>query len=154
LTKRIFTSLLVITSFLICKTSYGVQIVCDTDVSNSQNQLRIEPSDDIYTFSKIDLPGGFRLAGQYYPSRTKFKLYTYINSKDRYVLLSAQEFVVDPKACSRSFGDNRVYGEPYERDLFFSAIKFVKIDVKYEKIFDHPCFHLLYIGVLCPKSGY
>lgn len=121
MTKKIFTSFIVVTSFLVCKISYGVQIVCDTDVSNSQNQLRIVPNDDVYAFSKIDLAGGFRLAGQYYPSRTKFKLYAYINSKDRYVLLSAQEFDVDPKACNRSFGDNRVYGEPYERDLSFQC---------------------------------
>ena len=108
-------------SVLTCKVSYGVQIICDTDVSNSQNQLRIVPNDDVYAFSKIDLPGEFRLAGQYYPSRTKFKLYAYINSKDRYVLLSAQEFDVDPQACSRNFGSNRVYGEPFERDLFFQC---------------------------------
>lgn len=113
-------------SFLVCKVAYGVQIVCDTDVSNSQKQLRIEPNDDVYAFSKIDLDGGFRLAGQYYPSRTKFKLYVYVNSKDRYVLLSAQEFNVDPKACPHSFGDNRVYGEPYERDLFFQCRQICK----------------------------
>jgi hypothetical protein len=119
--KKILTSLIVVTGFLVCQFSYGVQIVCDTDVNNSQNQLRIVPNDDVYAFSKIDLDGGFRLAGQYYPSRTKFKLYAYVNSKDRYVLLSAQEFTVDPKACSRSFGDNRIYGEPYERELFFQC---------------------------------
>ena len=119
--KKILTSLIVVTSFLACKFSYGVQIVCDTDVNNSQNQLRIVPNDDVYVFSKIDLDGGFRLAGQYYPSRTKFKLYAYVNSKDRYVLLSVQEFNVDPKACSHSFGDNRVYGDLYERELFFQC---------------------------------
>jgi len=124
--KKILTSLIVVVGFLACQFSYGVQIVCDTDVSNSQNQLRIEPNDDVYAFSKIDLDGGFRLAGQYYPSRTKFKLYVYVNSKDRYVLLSAQEFNVDPKACPHSFGDNRVYGEPYERDLFFQCRQICK----------------------------
>ena len=124
--KQILTSLIVIMSVLSCKVAYGVQIVCDTDVSNSQNQLRIVPNDDVYAFSKIDLAGGFRLAGQYYPSRTKFKLYAYINSKDRYVLLSAQEFHVDPQDCTRSFGDNRIYGEPYERDLFFQCRQICK----------------------------
>lgn len=119
--KKTLTSLIVVISFMACKISYGVQIVCDTDVNNSQNQLRIVPNDDVYAFSKIDLDGGFRLAGQYYPSRTKLKLYAYVNSKNRYVLLSAQEFNVDPKACSRSFGDNRVYGESYERELFFQC---------------------------------
>jgi hypothetical protein len=113
-------------TFLVCKIAYGAQIVCDTDVSNSQAQLRIESNDDIYAFSKIDLPGGFRLAGQYLPSLSKFKLYTYINSKDRYVLLSAQEFIVDPKICAHSFGDNLVYGEPYERDLFFQCRQICK----------------------------
>jgi hypothetical protein len=119
--QKITTSLIVIIAFLVCKIAYGVQIVCDTDVSNSQNQLRIEPNDDVYAFSKIDLPGDFRLAGQYYPGRSKFKLYAYVNSKDRYVLISAQEFEVDPKACSRNFGDNRIYGGSYERDLFFQC---------------------------------
>jgi hypothetical protein len=106
--------------------AYGAQIVCDTNVSNSQSQLLIESNDDIYAVSKIDLPGGFRLAGQYLPSLAKFKLYIYVNSKDRYVLLSAQEFIIDPKACSRSFGDNLVYGEPYERDLFFQCRQICK----------------------------
>lgn len=119
--KKIFISSIVIVSLLTCRVAYGVQIVCDTDVSNSQNQLRILSSDDVYAFSKIDLPGGFRLAGQYLPGLTKFKLYAYINSKDRYVLLSAQEFDVDPKACFRNFGANLVYGEPYERDLSFQC---------------------------------
>jgi hypothetical protein len=63
-------------------TAYGAQIVCDTDVSNSQSQLRIESNNDIYAVSKIDLPGGFRLAGQYLPSLAKFKLYIYVNSKN------------------------------------------------------------------------
>jgi hypothetical protein len=108
-------------SLLACKISEGVQIVCDTDVSNSQMKLRIEPNNDVYAFSKINLSGGFRLAGQYFPKRNKFKLYAYIDSKDRYVLLTAQEFDIDPKNCSRNFGDNRVYGEPYERELFFQC---------------------------------
>jgi len=124
--KRLSISLI----FFICSfafnVAYGAQIICDTDVSNSQSQLRIESNDDIYAVSKIDLPGGFRLAGQYLPSLTKFKLYIYINSKDRYVLLNAQEFIIDPKACSRSFGDNLVYGEPYERDLFFQCRQICK----------------------------
>ena len=119
--KKTSTILIVTMTFLVCKVASGVQIICNTDVSNTQNQLRIEPSDDVYAFSKIDLPGDFRLAGQYYPSLAKFKLYAYINSKDRYVLVSAQEFEVDPKACSRNFGDNRVYAGPFERDLFFQC---------------------------------
>jgi hypothetical protein len=67
-------------SVLTCKISYGVQIVCNTDVSNSQNQLRIEPNDDVYAFSKIDLDDGFRLAGQYYPSRISVEFSLAINT--------------------------------------------------------------------------
>jgi len=124
--KRHLISLIFFVCLFTFNIASGAQIVCDTDVSNSQSQLRIESSDDIYAVSKIDLPGGFRLAGQYLPSRTKFKLYIYVNSKDRYVLLNAQEFIIDPKACTRSFGDNLVYGEPYERDLFFQCRQICK----------------------------
>jgi hypothetical protein len=101
--------------------AFGAQIICDTDVSNSSAQLVIKSTNDIYSISKIDLPGGFRLAGQYLSNVNKFKLYVYDYSKDRYVLLSAQEFDVNPKSCEQSFGKNLVYGEPYERELYFQC---------------------------------
>jgi|CryBogDrversion2_7_1035282.scaffolds.fasta_scaffold10202_1 hypothetical protein len=101
--------------------TFGVQIVCNTDVSNTRAQLVIQSTNDIYSISKIDLSSGFRLAGQYLPNVNKFKLYVYDYSKDRHVLLSTQEFDINPKSCEQSFGKNRVYGEPYERELYFQC---------------------------------
>ena len=108
-------------SSVVSTVSYGAQIVCDTDVSNTQSRLVFKSTDDVYDFSKIDLPSGFRLAGQYLAKLNKLKLYVYDYSKDRHVLLNAQEFDVNPRSCEQDFGKNRVYGEPYERELSFQC---------------------------------
>lgn len=101
--------------------SYAAQIACDIDVSNSQAQLLINPSNDLYEFSKIDTAGDFRFSGQYLPSLHKFKTYVYHKIKNKYVLVSAQEFSDVQETCSRDFGVNRIYGGPYERELFFQC---------------------------------
>lgn len=106
--------------------SYGASIVCETDVYDTRDQLVIESNNDIYAVSKIDLQAGFRLAGQFLPELNKFKLYAYTYSKDRYVLLIAQEFDVSEKTCQHSFGKNLVYGEPYEQELFFQCYQACK----------------------------
>jgi hypothetical protein len=119
--KKIFALFIFFHSLVLCNASYGSQIICDTDVSDSANQLVINANDDPYAFTKIDLPGEFRLAGQYFPSLNKVKLFVYNNFKNRYVLLSAQEFEVSSKTCSSSFGKNLFYSEPFERELFFQC---------------------------------
>jgi len=103
---------------MVSNISYAAQIACDIDVSNSQTQLFIKPSNDVYSFSKIDLLGGFRVSGQHLSTLNKFKLYIYAHSKERYVLINVQEFALSPDSCSRDFGQSRIYGEPYERELF------------------------------------
>lgn len=103
---------------VISNISFAAQIACDIDVSNVQAQLAIKPNNDVYVFSKIDLQGGFRVSGQYLPILSKFKLYVYDSSKERYKLLINQEFALSPDICSRDFGQNRIYGEPYERELY------------------------------------
>jgi hypothetical protein len=110
--------------FVLCATvaisnmSYASQIECDIRVSDSQNQLIIKPNDDVYAFSKIDLPGGFRVSGQFLTMLNRFKLYVYDSSKERYALLTSQEFALSPETCARQFGESLSYGAPYERELF------------------------------------
>ena len=104
-----------------CSICHGAKIVCDTDTNNLTNQLVILPNDDVYAFSTIDVSPAFRLSGQYLPNLNKFKVFAYSYSKDRHVLLSAQEFEITPGMCSSNFGKNLVYGEPYERELFFQC---------------------------------
>lgn len=101
--------------------AYTAQIACDIDVSNSQAQLLINPSDDLYVFSKIDTAGDFRVSGQYLPSFHKFKIYVYHKIKNKYVLLSAQEYSDVQETCPRDFGVNRIYGGSFERELFFQC---------------------------------
>jgi len=116
LAPLVFTSMMI--SSHLC---HGAKIICDTDASDLTNQLIVAPNDDLYSFATINLEPSFRLSGQYLPSLNKFKLYAYSHSKERYVLLSAQEFEITPEMCSRSFGKNLVYSEPYERELFFQC---------------------------------
>jgi hypothetical protein len=98
----------------------AANIVCDLEVSNSSQRLVIRPTSDIYAVEKIDLPGGFRFSGQYLPVAGKFKTYTYTYSKNRYVLLTSQEFNAT-EFCQSDFGQNRVYAGAYERELFFQC---------------------------------
>lgn len=101
--------------------SYGAQILCNIDISNSQYKLAVKPSDDVYVFSKIDTAGDFRFMAQYLPGLQKFKTYVYHNSKSRFVLLSQQEFTLDPAQCQKDFGRNRIYGSAYEREFLFQC---------------------------------
>lgn len=106
--------------------SYAAQIICSIDISNSQYKLTIKPSDDVYQFSKIDTAGDFRFMAQYLPSLQKFKTYVYHNSKNRFVLLSQQEFTLNPAQCQQDFGRNRIYGSAYEREFFFQCSQICK----------------------------
>jgi len=103
--------------------AYGSKIICDFNLNNEQNQLIIKLDDDIYHFYKINLSERFRVSGQYLSQQNKFKLYVYTFSKERYVLLNAQEFVLSKDICSRDFGRNRVYGDIRERELIMQCIQ-------------------------------
>jgi hypothetical protein len=119
--KNLIPSLVFVCMMISGHACHSAKIICDTDASNVTKQLVIAPNDDLYAFSTINIEPSFRLSGQYLPSLNKFKLYAYSHSKDRYVLLSAQEFEITPQMCARSFGKNLIYGEPYERELFFQC---------------------------------
>ena len=95
------------------------EIECVFDVNDEKKQLVIYPHNDIYRSSKINLPGGFRFAGQYLPELKKFKAYIYHTPNTRYVLLALQEFSISERNCSQDFGQHRVYDSSDERELYF-----------------------------------
>lgn len=119
------------------------QITCTFDVNDVTKQLLIQPSNDVFQMTSIDLPGGFRFSGQYLTGLKegdfKFKAYTYHTPKDRYVLLSLQEFSGKQSSkhpsdqsskqsskhstCSQDFGRHRVYDSSDERELYFHCTK-------------------------------
>lgn len=107
----------------IANNSYSAQIYCDIDVSDSQYKIAIKPSNDVYDFAKIDTAGDFRFMAQYLPSLSKFKTFVYHNAKNRFVLISMQEFVIDQGICSKDFGHTRIYASSYEREFFFKCIQ-------------------------------
>lgn len=99
----------------------GAQFDCDIDVSDSHYRLTVKPSIDVYDFSKIDTDGDYRFMAQYLPELGKFKTYVYHNLKNRFVLVSAQEFLVNPNMCTKDFGRTRIYASSYEREFFFKC---------------------------------
>lgn len=100
-------------------TSYGAEVVCDIESWDETHQLRILPSHDLYAFTKVDLPSGFRFSAQYLPALNKLKTYTYYASKERYVLVHVQEQVLVDKSCGQGFGANQVYSSTLEQDVLF-----------------------------------
>ena len=103
--------------------TYADQIECVFDVNDTRQTLITYPSNDIYTSTKIDLPGGFRFAGQYLSELNKFKAYVYHTPKERYILLALQSFVITQATCPQDFGQHRVYDSEDERELYFHCRK-------------------------------
>ncbi|MCM0034429.1 MAG: hypothetical protein NBV66_01430 [Burkholderiaceae bacterium] len=103
--------------------AYADQIECVFDVNDIRKTLTLYPSEDIYTSSKIDLPGGFRFAGQYLSELKTFKAYVYHTPKERYVLLALQSFSIAKASCPQDFGQHRVYDSEDERELYFHCRK-------------------------------
>lgn len=103
--------------------AYADQIECVFDVNDTRKTLTTYPSKDIYTTTKIDLPGGFRFAGQYLSEQKQFKAYVYHTPKERYVLLALQSFSTAQVACPQDFGQHRVYDSEDERELYFHCRK-------------------------------
>jgi len=99
------------------------RISCTFDVNDVNQSIDILSTTDIYAIHKIDLPGGFRFAGQYLPDLGKFKAYIYHTPKDRLVLLALQDFKSTPKTCPQDFGQHRVYDAADERELHFYCVK-------------------------------
>lgn len=103
--------------------AYADQIECTFEVNDSRKMLTLYPSEDLYTSTKIDLPGGFRFAGQHLSERKTFKVYVYHTPKERYVLLALQSFVIAQATCPQDFGQHRVYDSEDERELYFHCRK-------------------------------
>ncbi len=103
--------------------TYADQIECVFDVNDTRQTLITYPSKDIYTTTKIDLPGGFRFAGQYLSELNKFKAYVYHTPKERYILLALQSFVITQATCPQDFGQHLVYDSEDERELYFHCRK-------------------------------
>lgn len=99
------------------------KIVCDFDVNDSRQRLVLDPSNDVYASNKIDLPGGFRFAGQYLSDLNLFKAYVYHTPKQRYILLALQAFSIVPTSCPQDFGQHRIYDSEDERELYFHCRK-------------------------------
>ena len=122
--SRFFTiSILLMLLPLLPNSVLAERITCTFDVNDEKPQLEIKPSTDIYSVTKIDLPGGFRFAGQYLTELSKFKAYIYHTPKDRFVLLTLQDFKSSSSTCPQDFGQHRVYDAADERELLFHCIK-------------------------------
>jgi len=99
------------------------QIECDFDVNDHRQTLVLDPGNDVFASTKIDLPGGFRFAGQYLSNLNLFKAYIYHTPKERYILLALQAFSIAQTSCPQDFGQHRIYDSEDERELYFHCRK-------------------------------
>ena len=118
-----FARMIILIFMLSSTLAFAGPIECAFDVNDTRHQLTISPKNDIFERRQIDLPGGFRFAGQYLSELNKFKAYIYHTPKDRYVLISFQEFNLTAPACTQDFGKQRIYDSADERELFFHCKK-------------------------------
>ena len=99
------------------------QIECVFDVNDHRQTLVLDPSNDVFASTKIDLPGGFRFAGQYLSDLNLFKAYIYHTPKERFILLALQAFSIAQTSCHQDFGQHRIYDSEDERELYFHCRK-------------------------------
>lgn len=121
--RKWFTRVIMLVLTLSSSVASAGRIECAFDVNDTNHTLIISPKNDIFERRLIDLPGGYRFAGQYLSELNKFKAYIYHTPKDRYVLISLQEFNLTAPACMQDFGKQRIYDSADERELFFHCKK-------------------------------
>lgn len=121
--RKWFTRMILLILMIVSTGAFAGRIECAFDVNDTKHTLTIPPKNDIFERRLIDLPGGFRFAGQYLSELNKFKAYIYHTPKDRYVLISLQEFNLTSPACMQDFGKQRIYDSADERELFFHCKK-------------------------------
>jgi hypothetical protein len=122
-TKRVIQLCFMVTLATRFSLATADQIECTFDVNDSRKTLTLFPNKDVYTSTKIDLPGGFRFSGQYLSELKTFKAYIYHTPRERYVLLALQSFAIAQATCPQDFGQHRVYDSEDERELYFHCRK-------------------------------
>lgn len=105
---------------------YAVKATCKVTYGDISQNLSPKPSRDPYHFIKLDLGGSFRFAAQVLvgPNMNKLKIYSYHDSKDRYVLIHTAEYQLEvclPNTKVIDLGLNRVYSAILERELSYQC---------------------------------
>ncbi len=100
------------------------EVLCDIEYASQVTTVKLEPVQDPYQLTKIDLRGEYRFTAQFLQPVNKLKTYVYYESKDRYVLIHAAEYAAAESKCApphNQFGLNRVYDSYLERELIFQC---------------------------------
>lgn len=120
------TQLVILLTILLCSaTGWANEAVCDIEYASQVTTVKLEPVQDPYQLTNVDLRGSYRFTAQLLESANKLngaklKTYIYYQSKGRYALIHAAEYAVAESNCAPPhdhFGINRIYDSYLEREL-------------------------------------
>ena len=130
---RITQLVIFLTMIFLSATSWANEVMCDIEYASQVTTVKLEPVQDPYQLTNVDLRGNYRLTTQLLESHdtlpdalmtSKLKTYIYYQSKGRYALIHAAEYAVAESNCAPPhdhFGINRVYDSYLERELIFQC---------------------------------
>lgn len=99
------------------------KIECIVNTGGSASMLSIKPTIDIYDFSMLDTSNGFRVSAQANIENDKLKTYVYYKAKDKYVLITQQNFSLSEAQCKKVLSSQIVYGGRLEQELSIVCTK-------------------------------
>jgi hypothetical protein len=99
------------------------KIECIVNTGGSASMLSIKPTIDIYDFSMLDTSNGFRVSAQANIENDKLKTYVYYKAKDKYVLITQQNFSLSEAQCKKVLSSQIVYGGRLEQELSMVCTK-------------------------------
>lgn len=96
-------------------------VVCSVSSSGLEQSTRHSPQENPLQMGSVDLSNGFRFSGILLQTPAKFKSYVYYESKDRFVLISKQEQLLDNTRCGKKLGRVESYAPYLENHLAYEC---------------------------------
>ncbi len=96
-------------------------VVCNVSSSGEEQSTRHTPQENPLQIGSVNLSNGFRFSGILLDAPSKFKSYVYYESKDRFVLISKQEVLLDNTRCGKKLGRVESYAPYLENHLAYEC---------------------------------
>ncbi len=102
--------------------SAQVRVDCKITSSDESSLKQFFPQPSSLDIQSIDISNGFRFSAILNQNASKFKTYVYYDSKNRYVLISKQEFQPDKNQCGKILSTGETYSPRLENHLTYECI--------------------------------
>ena len=103
--------------------SFALEVQCAVTTGGSTAMVSIKPTIDVYDYSMLDTPNGFRFSAQVNLDIDKLKTYVYYKPKSKFFLITQQNFTLSEFSCNKAVSSQIVYGGRLEQELSVACIK-------------------------------